>query len=357
VKLKPGRSGATTWCFCGRRGDEISVYVGGGGEAVEEKDGWVFRGAGCAVEDCGVGEGEIVRGCLGGHPVLLRTILELSFWLCCRISAVFKDKKVFWKCRVFVLLLSWCESCRSSIALRRKKKPRAIPPALASIYPTPPNSQTIDLTPLLPPPHPGSPLSPPAEDVDEMDWTPSQEENFQSDSPAHYDHQYRRLPTLALDGRLPAQPISFAARLRNPPNRPHLRRIPEDKKEALVNNMRGYSSSNNEDAGDGKGKKHPIAMANLRFFPSDEYSRDIGLKSLFDSLHTRRPPEVAKAMKDRQQAGAVGRKGPITSIKPARLWKEWLVPAFLAIPVIVRLYWTIVGVRGIVIRVIGAREL
>ncbi|KAI9767518.1 MAG: hypothetical protein M1839_004478 [Geoglossum umbratile] len=243
---------------------------------------------------------------------------------------------------------------------RPEKKSRVIPPAPAPIYPTPPSSQATSLAPLpLSPPHPGSPPSPPAEDFDEMDWTPSQEAKL-------FNPALSPITTVSIAnppqspspfyGRLPAQPISPAARLRNPPNRPHLRKIPDDKKEALVNNMRGYSSSDNEDGSDRKGKKHSIAMANPRFFPNDEYSRDTGLESLFDTVFTLGdPPEVAKAMKN-QQARTARQKGPITSIKPAKLWKEWLVPAFLAIPVIVGLHWAIVGVWGIANRVIGAGE-
>jgi hypothetical protein len=243
-------------------------------------------------------------------------------------------------------------------ASRPEKKPRAIPPAPAPLGRIAPDSQTTNLASLPSPPHSWSPPSPPAEDVDEMEWTPSQEEKpFNPTIPPTSTIGIADTPQTPSPfyGRLPPPPISPAARLRNPPNRPHLRKIPDDKKEALVNNMRGSSLSDNEDNGsNAKGKKHSIAMANPRFFPNDDYTRDTGLESLFDTVFTLGdPPEV----KGQQQAEAARRLEPKISIRPARLWKEWLIPALLAVPVIIALHWAIMSIWGIIDRSTDAREL
>jgi hypothetical protein len=235
------------------------------------------------------------------------------------------------------------------------------------LYPTPPNSQIAKPQPLPSPPRPER-LPSPASDVDEMDWTPSQEQVPFNPNP---------LPNASVSvmgtsqvpspfyGRLPPRPISPATRLRNPLNQPHPQKITNDQKDLRVNNMRGYLSGNGgADGGHGKGRKQPITLANPRFFPDDEYSRDTGLESLFDTVFTLgdEPPEVAKAIKSqRRQAGAASAEPTPTAgtgiIKPEKLWKEWVVPALLAVPVIFGIHWVVVGIWGVVGRVIGGEEV
>ncbi|KAH0548622.1 hypothetical protein GP486_007834 [Trichoglossum hirsutum] len=251
---------------------------------------------------------------------------------------------------------------------RLEKKPQAVSSATAPapIYPTPPNSQTTILQSLPSPPlpHPERPPSP-ASDVDEMDWTPSQEQvHFNTNLPPNATISVTGTPQAPSPfyGRLPTQPISPAARLRNPPNQPHLRKITDDQKDLLINNMRGSLSSGNEDADGSLGKdiKQSITLANPRFFPDDDYNRDTGLESLFDTVFTLgdEPPEVAKAIKSQQRQAGPMSSGPRPTAgtgitKSEKFWKEWVVPAILAVPVIFGIHWVVVGIWGVVNKIIG----
>ncbi|KAH0536085.1 hypothetical protein FGG08_007012 [Glutinoglossum americanum] len=248
--------------------------------------------------------------------------------------------------------------------LAPRQEKQQVTSAPAPIYPTPPNSQATYLNPLP------SPLftrrsSPPVGDADEMDWTPSQEQQPFNPNP----HSIATLNAAdppqqgpsPFYGRLPAQPISPAARLRNPPNKPHLRKITDNQKETLVSSMRGHSSSEDNEDTDGNGKKkakrHTVTFSDPRFFPED---RSTGLESLFNNVLTvgDEPPEVVEAIRSQQrQAGGAGDRtassGSSTSIKPEKLWKEWIVPALLVVPVLMGLQWVVCSIWGIWERIFG----
>lgn len=145
-----------------------------------------------------------------------------------------------------------------------------------------------------------SPTPPPEEDEptedNVMDWTPQQ--NFR---PAAVYHAPKPTPIFnepsPFHGVIPPAPVSWAHRLRNPPNQPTFRKASETKKDSLFpakKNKRVISDAasdvSTEFSPASKGDMlsevgSPVKFANPRFFAPRDMS-ETGLESLFGDTFT-----------------------------------------------------------------------
>ncbi|KAI9801295.1 MAG: hypothetical protein M1833_002865 [Piccolia ochrophora] len=155
------------------------------------------------------------------------------------------------------------------------------------------------------------PLTPPAEDdLDAMDWTPTQQAfNPKSIHMPQSAPEVIPPPAFSTYQRLPAPPRSQAARLRNPPNTVPFFKVEEDTQQALFNAITKGSSPN--DGGHAPGQPdaeqspHQYAeIAPARFFPQADYDANTGLESIFDKAFSLNdePAEVKAARAQQAQA-------------------------------------------------------
>ena len=157
------------------------------------------------------------------------------------------------------------------------------------------------------------PLTPPDEDSDNaMDWTPSQPSSLPPApllraTRATTKHSQEPSP---FHGHLPADIISPAHKLRNPPNQPTFRKASAAQKQKFfkptaTRSIRDDYSETSEppslsevDFGDAS----PIKFADPKFFPEAERKDTTGLENLFSNIFTisEEPAEVRAAQQVRE---------------------------------------------------------
>lgn len=153
-----------------------------------------------------------------------------------------------------------------------------------------------------PAPAPYRPLTPPTDDDGDtaMDWTPSQAPTL---PPAPLSRTARSMTQQAqpapFHGHLPANIVSPAHRLRNPPNQPTFRSATAAQKQNFfeVPNKRSMldSSSDTSEAGPPSAADlSPMKFADPRFFPDSGNREETGLESLFTNIFSiaEEPAEV-----------------------------------------------------------------
>lgn len=147
-----------------------------------------------------------------------------------------------------------------------------------------------------------NPPTPPDDEPDPMDWTPTH--TFFQPVPVHALSQKAEITSTASPfyGRIPAAPQSQAQILRNPQNQPSFRkstvgrkqnffgRLPPQKKQQKPGVMHLESQPS-------------FQMAPPKFFPRDDFATDAGLADLFDTAFSLKdePPEIRAAREQQQQ--------------------------------------------------------
>ena len=167
-------------------------------------------------------------------------------------------------------------------------------------------------------PAPYNPPTPPPEDdeMDTMDWTPTQD----SFRPAPSAHILQPIITggkpSPFYGRLPPAPISQAHQLRNPPNQPKFRRTSTEQRKGFFKRMTSkaptvadddseYQNSEFEGEDDGVASSpasptfYRSGMAAPKFFPQSDYCTDTGLESVLNTTFSLKDePDEVRAVRE-----------------------------------------------------------
>lgn len=191
-------------------------------------------------------------------------------------------------------IVSWNDNIEPLV----QEHPQTQPSATANQLASPPSSQTSlpmsnvglprfpvnNLAPPQPQPEPYIPPTPPMEpidDVDEMDWTPSQQVVESTFIPPRIQPPDIRGPS-PFQGQLPAAPTPPSWQLRNPisqkPSTLPLGNKPNPFDQAP--SLQPTTNLNQEKPKQDRSRE-PI-MAPPRFFPPSDFATDTGLESLFD---------------------------------------------------------------------------
>ena len=181
------------------------------------------------------------------------------------------------------------------------------------------------------------PTPPPDEGGDEaMDWTPSQQTDFRPTSlyrdPSPALQQTQPSP---FHGHLPADVVSQAHRLRNPPNQPTFRKASVKQKQSFFQTpdkrARRYAEMLSDTTSFAKttlSEFSPKKFANPRFFPNSDHA-DTGLEDILSKSFSiaEEPAEIREIQQQRLQEQGQGLLAANPSINWTRAWFILLLSA------------------------------
>lgn len=162
-----------------------------------------------------------------------------------------------------------------------------------------------------------SATTPPAQDGDEMDWSPGQPQStHRAFSVYRTDHQqpqgFGQAPTEPKKGhfwyRVPPPPTTPAQRLFNPPNQPRLRKSPVTKSEISFRGAGGGGGggtvNGDPSLGSADESRPPVAFAQPSFFPPPAQNDPRNsLSDLFTDAFSLTPSQEEQANQQRSWVG------------------------------------------------------